>query len=232
MQVYIRGGIGTQVLSFLIEVAKHGDTINKVIHGFGGYKLTPERRLKESSVGVAHLENVLNIGFDIEFTSSQSTSSTSITDNNIRLLARKIRDVRALVNQKKEKSEDHVFHVRTFDSQLLSKENYTRMCNLQNGLVISDNYDFVKELGDFKIPTIDDTNQDWIIAANAKNLYGPFSTFTLAAAIINPEVSLHLIHHKYYSDNIHGREHRLRQVSHLNDIFVDNFKNINYVKRV
>ena len=83
MQIQIRGGIGTQVLSFLIEVAKYGNTISQVIHGFGGYTLTPERRLKESSVGVAHLESVLDIGFDLKFTSSQSTTSTPITDSNI-----------------------------------------------------------------------------------------------------------------------------------------------------
>ena len=230
MQIQIRGGIGTQVLSFLIEVAKYGNTISQVIHGFGGYTLTPERRLKESSVGVAHLESVLDIGFDLKFTSSQSTTSTPITDSNICLLADKISDVRALVKQKKEPSKDHVFHVRTFDSQLLSKEDYKRMCNLQGGFVISDNYNFVKEMGSFKIPTIDDTNSDWVIAANAKNLYGPFSTFTLAAAIINPDISLNLVPHKYYNSNIHGRENRLRQVSHLNDVFVDNFENINYMR--
>lgn len=232
MQVHIRGGIGTQILSFLIELALHGDSIERVIHEFGGYHFSPERRLKESSVGVSHIENVIDLSFDIVFEESTGRSSTPINKQTIKKLSEKIEDVRKLARQKIVNNFDNVFHVRMYDSQLLSLENYKKMCsNLDDsGIVISDDYDTIKtEIASDKIPNIDNTNNDWLIAANSKNLYGPFSTFTLSAAIINPNINMNLVHHDYYTSDIHGSTSRLNQVAHLNDVFVNSFENINYV---
>lgn len=203
----IRGGLGTQIFSFLTCYAiaiENKETVDTVFFNGGNY-IQDKSIIKDMDrifiYDILEFCNSVNIPKIILVSGNNKT--LPFKNPNAALLRKHWFEIMKNIKLKRltEQTEEVIAHIRGTDRALVNPERFLNpsrfdfigMCQS----AISEDIDICKRL---MIDPNTDTLEDWYRVLNAKAVLGGYSTFTLLAGALNPNLKLTIIS-KEKSDN-------------------------------
>ena len=227
---YLRGGLGTQILSFLLNLSVHGRSLRRVFYNHS--EVLQQQKIWDYSYQKnQYIDSCLNT-HTLQHISSTS-GKTRLTPKAIEHILINRDNILPLVNPKSSTQtfSESVLHVRKKDFDTIQDEiyvEYIKRYNIKN--IITDDKDYCKKFN-LNIEPLTDI-EEWLSLANSKiECLGGYSTFTLSAAFMNPDLNLKIIPSDYWHC---GQEaatsSRIAEGMQFVDLFVTNLKNVEYAK--
>ena len=229
MNVTIRGGIGTQVLGFVINLAKYGKKITSVSYNTGGYPAEQRKIMKAGSVQ-EYIDKCLDILFPVEY-NNVPNGKTILNDESIEHALKNITSTIFLAGPKNADGFlDPVLHVRKHDYDTLSDEQYSNLISKYKCKnIVTDSVEHCKQFGLNYTEDPEDTICDWLKLANSRTTcVGPFSTFTLMAAYFNPALELKVVEPQEANGHVWGGNERIDSGKRHLALFVKHLSNVSY----
>ena len=229
MNVTIRGGIGTQVLGFVINLAKYGKKITSVSYNTGGYPAEQRKIMKAGSVQ-EYIDKCLDVLFPVEY-NNVPNGKTILNDESIEYALKNITSAIFLAGPKNADGfNEPVLHVRKHDYDTLSDKRYFDLIakyGCKN--IITDSVEHCKQFGLKYTEDPEDTIGDWLKLANSDTTcVGPFSTFTLMAAYFNPNLQLKVVEPQEANGHVWGGNERIDSGKRHLALFVKHLSNVSY----
>jgi hypothetical protein len=208
MKIYVRGGLGMQVLELMVGLAlsierKDVSNVEEVCVSIAGDVVQP--------VKLNYLKSVCDVGIPCNATNTQ-LKQNAWTRQNFEILCKHYEEVISrfkFFEPRIWKQYDNYFHIRGKDRKLISAEKYIDILKTEwiekkkNACILSDDKKFSRKIFDrFFSEHIDlmvnsEPVEDWFCLRNAKEVMGPFSTFTISAWLTNPEQHLTILGPEY-----------------------------------
>jgi len=229
MNVTIRGGIGTQVLGFVINLARYGDKITSVSYNTGDYPDEQRRIMKAGSVQ-EYIDKCLDVLFPVEY-NNVPNGKTVLNDESIEFALKNITRAIFLAGPKRTDGFlDPVLHVRKHDYDTLSDEQYSNLISKYKCKnIVTDSVEYCKQFGLKYTEDPEDTIGDWLKLANSDTTcVGPFSTFTLMAAYFNPNLELKVVEPQEANGHVWGGNARIDSGKRHLALFVKHLSNVSY----
>jgi len=228
--VTIRGGIGTQVLGFAVNLARYGNNITSVSYNTGNYPAEQRKIMKAGSVQ-EYIGKCLDVIFPIEY-NNVPHGKTILNDESIELALKEIMRVIFHAGPKETKGfSKPVLHVRKHDYDTLSDEKYFDLIKeYQCENIVTDSVEHCEQFGLKHTESPEDTVSDWLKLANSSTTcVGPFSTFTLMAAYFNPTLILKVVEPQKANGHVWGGNERIESGKRHLALFVKYLSNVSYV---
>ena len=192
----IRGGLGTQLLNLMAaygDAFSKGDDIEKIVLNFFNYP----KGLRE--INIDFISKIINT--DIKVDTKDGTNKFPIFNQdrikNVHKFIDKIRDKMAVKKTDQEPAGCPIIHVRQIDRPLVSVDTYKKItAHIPNSMVIGDDTDVLASLDTQTSPYNNDSVEEWFMVYNSKIVMGGFSSYILSAALLNPNLSYHMLHRK------------------------------------
>ena len=213
MILNVRGGLGMQVLETMVGYAKaieRNENVEAIEISTGGNVV--------DTVKHNFLESVIESNLSIRVTNS-TLKQNAWSRENFKLLVKHYDEVRNKISVKDVNVplSFTIFHVRGKDRQLVSAENYLKILEVfdicsNDFFLLSDDYELAKKIKSQRSSLITFSNsndpvRDWIMCTKTKSLFGAFSTFTLSAWLMNPEIYYTILGPKYNDKMSLAREY-------------------------
>jgi hypothetical protein len=219
-EFHIRGGLGTQILSlyacYAIAIEKN-ETVDKLLFNHGFYSSDT----KEPNI--IFVDKIVRFKQKPEFVIVQGTNKTSpFTTQNVNLIIKHWDRIQQEVLPKKklEQTNERIIHIRQKDRALVPIEKFDKLIT-SDVTVISDDPLVYQRYG---IEAVDDTVKDWERICSATMVMGGYSTYTLLAGMLNPNMKLYFIRKEdCVSRMLSGEDWNAL------DMYVNAFDNINWV---
>lgn len=179
----IRGGFGTQLLSMLAISAHYKTNIAYLNFrvNVGEYK---EDLAYIAALDGIRLANLLNI--HIQFSRGTNKTSPFRDPYKQAILNKHVREINPFTLP--EDQQGSFIHIRKNDRQLLTDAEYE---TLQRN---HPTFEVIQEPERFNlVDNLNNTVEDFFQLFSAKEIIGQYSTFTLACAILNDGVELHIV---------------------------------------
>ena len=201
----IRGGLGTQLLNLM---AAYGDAFNKdkdiekIVLNFFNYP----KGLRE--INIDFISKIIKTDIKIDTTDGTSKFPIFSQDRikNVHKFIDKIREKMPVRNTEQEPAGCPIIHVRQIDRPLVSVDTYKKVVShIPNSMVIGDDTVVVDRiihaaqfasLDTCTSPYNNDSVEEWFMVYNSKIVMGGFSSYILSAALLNPNLSYHMLHRK------------------------------------
>ena len=227
--VTIRGGIGTQVLGFAINLARYGDKITSVSYNTGNYPAEQRKIMKAGSVQ-EYIDKCLDIIFPIKY-KNVPNGKTILNDESIEHALKNITRAIFYAGPKRAEGFDRpILHVRKHDYDTLSDQSYFDLItkyDCEN--IVTDSVDHCKKFGLNYTTEPENTIGDWLKLANSRTTcVGPFSTFTLMAAYFNPALELKVVEPQEANGHVWGGHERIESGKRHLALFVKHLSNVSY----
>ena len=192
----IRGGLGTQLLNLMAaygDAFSKGDDIEKIVLNFFNYP----KGLRE--INIDFISKIINT--DIKVDTKDGTNKFPIFNQdrikNVHKFIDKIREKMPVRNTEQEPAGCPIIHVRQIDRPLVSVDTYKKIiAHIPNSMVIGDDTDVLDSLNTQTSPYNNDSVEEWFMVYNSKIVMGGFSSYILSAALLNPNLSYHMLHRK------------------------------------
>lgn len=190
-EFHVRGGLGTQILSlyacYAIAIEK-GQTVDRLIFNHGFYSS------ETKDPNIIFVDSILEFRNKPEYAIINGTNKTSpFTPTNVGLIIKHWDDIQQEIFLKKkyEQTNERILHIRQKDRALVSLDRF-------DSLVYSDdNYTIISDdpvvYQRYNIKAKDNTMDDWERIISAKSVTGGYSTFTLLAGMLNPNLELSIV---------------------------------------
>ena len=190
-EFHIRGGLGTQILSlyacYAIAIEKN-QTVDKLIFNQGFYSSA----VKDPNI--VFVGNILGFRNKPECATVNGTNKTSpFMKSNVDLIIKHWNAIQqeVFLLKKYEQTNENILHIRQLDRALVSLDKYDKLFYSDiNYTVVSDDPLVYKRYG---LECVDDTMNDWERIISASNVVGGYSTFTLLAGMLNPNLQLSIV---------------------------------------
>ena len=192
----IRGGLGTQLLNLM---AAYGDAfdkdkdIEKIVLNFFNYP----KGLRE--INIDFISKIIKTDIKIDTTDGTSKFPIFSQDRikNVHKFIDKIREKMPVRNTEQEPAGCPIIHVRQIDRPLVSVDTYKKIiAHIPNSMVIGDDTDVLDSLNTQTSPYNNDSVEEWFMVYNSKIVMGGFSSYILSAALLNPNLSYHMLDRK------------------------------------
>ena len=192
----IRGGLGTQLLNLMAaygDAFSKGKDIEKIVLNFFNYP----KGLRE--INIDFISKIINT--DIKVDTKDGTNKFPIFNQdrikNVHKFIDKIRDRMAVKKTDQEPAGCPIVHVRQIDRPLVTVDTYKKIiAHIPNSMVIGDDTDVLDSLNTQTSPYNNDSVEEWFMVYNSKIVMGGFSSYILSAALLNPNLSYHMLHRK------------------------------------
>ena len=192
----IRGGLGTQLLNLMAaygDAFSKGDDIEKIVLNFFNYP----KGLRE--INIDFISKIINT--DIKVDTKDGTNKFPIFNQdrikNVHKFIDKIRDKMTVKKMDQEPAGCPIIHVRQIDRPLVSVDTYKKIiAHIPNSMVIGDDTDVLDSLNTQTSPYNNDSVEEWFMVYNSKIAMGGFSSYILSAALLNPNLSYHMLDRK------------------------------------
>ena len=188
-EFHIRGGLGTQILSLYACYAiaiENNETVDKLYFNHGFYS----SETKEPNI--IFVDKIVRFRKKPEFVIVQGTNKTSpFTHRNVNLIVKHWKRIQEEVFLKKsiQQTNERIIHIRQKDRALVAIEKFDKL--ITNDItVISDDPSVYQR---YNIEAVDDTISDWEKICSADIVVGGYSTYTLIAGMMNPNMNLYII---------------------------------------
>jgi len=189
----IRGGLGTQLLNLMAaygDAFNKDDDIEKVVLNFFNY---PEG-LRE--INIDFISKIINTNIKVD-TTDGTNKFPIFNQERIRKVHKFIEKIRSKMPVKKTDQEPAgcpIIHVRQIDRPLVSVSTYKKIIDhIPNSMVIGDDTDVLDSLNTQTSPYNNDSVEEWFMVYNSKIVMGGFSSYILSAALLNPNLSYHML---------------------------------------
>ena len=201
----IRGGLGTQLLNLM---AAYGDAfdkdndIEKIVLNFFNYA----KGLRE--INIDFISKIINTEIKID-TTDGTNKFPIFNQERIRTVHKfidKIRKKMPVKNTDQQPSGRPIIHVRQIDRPLVSVQTYKNIvCHFPRSMVIGDDVEAVSRilsagegasLDTITSPYNNDSVEEWFMVYNSSVVLGGFSSYILSAALLNPNLSYHMLDRK------------------------------------
>jgi hypothetical protein len=193
-EFHVRGGLGTQILSLYACYAiaiENNLTIDRLIFNHGFY---PPEIAKLKDANVIFVDNILEFRNKPEYVTINGTNKTSpFTPTNVGLIIKHWDAIQKEIFLKKkyEQTNEHILHIRQKDRALVLLDRFDSLVYSDNNYtIISDDAAVYQR---YNIKAADDTIDDWERIISAKSVTGGYSTFTLLAGMLNPNLKLYIV---------------------------------------
>jgi hypothetical protein len=197
MKFSIRGGLGYQMLSLIAchaQAIEANDRIEAVTLYLGKYD-DPIN----ADIAIDYFTEMLIVDFPISKNYDEVQKTKFFDTKTIQLVLKHLDEIRRRIIIKDNDAEPvngTILHVRQHDRPVVSIDYYEKIyVTVPIAKVIGDDGEFSRFF-----PTAafsfspDDAIDDWLSLYKSKEVIGGFSSFTLAAALLNPELRLRIIH--------------------------------------
>lgn len=226
-EFHIRGGLGTQALSIYAAYAialETNQTVDRLYFNHGNYPS------ETKDANIVFVDSIFQFRNKPEFIIVNGVAKTSAFNvSNAALIIKHWNAIQQEVFLKKqhEQTEKYIVHIRRIDRALVPIEKFDDITHMLTAANI--NYDILSDdpLVYKRYGTRQASNDpvlDWETILSAKTVYGGFSTFTLLAGMLNPNLKLLIVRKECCDSSIVSDSDWIAI-----DMYVREFRNINWI---